>query len=279
MAALVSEQGESGTGGTIGITPFRIASSDPAMSALSYALADLLTTDLARSSQLQLVERGRLGEVLRELDLTRSGRLDSASAPRVGRLLRARRLLLGSLDSLPQGEFRLSVRIADVESGVLEQALDARAPVADVLAAEKQLAFRLFEALGVTLTPSERALVAARPTTSMAALTAYGRGVAAELSGDFRNATDEFRRASSVDPAFRAAATRAAATSAAAQGTASTTTLLPGMRGADAPVISVVDRLNRPLDHITTESRPLGGAGDPAFPSTVVTVVITVRRP
>jgi TolB-like protein len=265
---------------TIGVPPFQWNGSDPRLTALGFAIADLLVTDLARSSQLQLVERARLGDVLRETDLAAAGRVDSATAPRVGLLLGAQRLILGSLDTLPSGDLRLGVRVADVATGVLQQALDARAPLTDLLAAEKIVAFRLFDALGVTLTPAERAAVeSAKPAASLDALTAYGRGVEAELAGDRRRAYDEYQRAGGLSPSFDLAFQRAASLRQIVQGEASATSLLPGVRPINAAVAGTVDRLNRPLDFITSYARPTGGAGDPAFPSTVVTVVVRVRRP
>ena len=75
--------------GALGVTPFRLTGNDATLTALGFAIADLLTTDLSRSAQLQLVERARLGDVLRELDLAKSGRVDSTSAPRAGKLLGA----------------------------------------------------------------------------------------------------------------------------------------------------------------------------------------------
>ena len=279
-SAIRREQGGGAAArGTLGVTPFRLSTSDARLTALGYALADLLVTDLSRSSQLQLVERSRLGEVLRELDLTKSGRVDSTSAPRVGQLLKARRLVLGTIDTMPNGELRLSARIADVESGVLEQAVDARAPLADVLAAEKAVAFRLFDALGVTLTPAERARIESRPATNLASLSAYGRGVQAELAGDRRRALDEFERALRITPAFDAAGERASQLKTLARSSVNAPTLLPGVREINAPEAGTVDRLNRPLDFITSLTRPSGGASDPSFPSTVVTVLVTVRRP
>ncbi|MGQ0650197.1 MAG: CsgG/HfaB family protein [Gemmatimonadaceae bacterium] len=279
VRVVAAERGTGASSSAIGVTPFHVGSRDPSLTALGFALADLLTTDLARSSQVRLVERGRLGEVLKEFDLAAAGIVDSATAPRVGRMLQAGQLLLGSIDSLPDGQFRLSVRIADVATSVLATALDARAPIAEILTAEKAIAFRLFDALGVTLSPAERQLVEAQPTRSLAALIDYGRGVAAEISGDWRSAFEAYRRASSVDPGFRGAADRATRAQANLTTVASSTALLPGIRGVDAPVTSVVDRLNRPIDHITSQTRPLGGVGDPAFPGTMVTVVITIRRP
>jgi len=277
-AALERERG-AGTisRGTLGVTPFRIVGGDARLTSLGFALADLLVTDLSSSAQLQLVERARLGEVLRELDLGRSTKVDSSTVPRVGQLLRARRLVLGSLDTLPSGELRVSARIADVETGVLEQALDARAPFSDVLAAEKAVAFRLFDALGVSLTPAERARIESRQVASVSSLDAYGRGVQAELQGDRRRAVDEFERAFRIDPGFGAANDRAAQLKVTASVNAPT--LLPGVRQINAPEAGTVDRLNRPLDFITSLTRPSGGSSDPSFPSTLVTVVVIVRRP
>jgi TolB-like protein len=281
-AAIASERAgarDSSATRTIGVTPFRLTGESTTLSALSFALADLLATDLARSSQLQLVERSRLSEVLRELDLVKTGRVDSATAPRVGQLLRAERLLLGGLDTLSNGDLRLSVRIADVETGVIQAAIDGRAPLNDVLAAEKAVAFRLFDALGVVLTPAERARIEERRAPSLGALTAYGRGVEADLRGDPRRAADEFRRAATIDPSFGAAIDRAAFFRAAAAAGVNANVLTPGARGIEAPVGGVVDRLNRPLDLITNYARPLPGPGDPAFPGTMVTVVIVINRP
>ncbi len=273
------ERGSAMQTGTVGIPPFASSNVTGATVALSFALADLLATDLARSSALTVVERARLGEVMRELDLAASGRVDSASAPRVGRLLGAERLLLGGIDSLPNGDFRVAVRVTSVATGLVSAAIDARAPMADILVAEKTLAFQVFDALGVVLTPAERALVSARQTRSVEALYAYGRGVAAEVRGDWPTAAAEFGQARRNDPQFGAASLRAKAALTRATTVAGTAALLPGIRGVEAPVVSVVDRLNRPLDHLTSQTRPLGGVGDPAFPGTLVTVLITVRRP
>jgi TolB-like protein len=277
-AAVAAEQGRSAAAlRTVAVPPFRVLGGDSTLVPLSFALADFLATDLARSARLQLVERARLGELLRELALTGDGGVDSVSAPRAGRLLAARELLLGALDTLPGGELRLSIRIADVGTGVVAQSLDARAPRRDILAAEKALAFRLFEQLGVTLTPAERARVEERPSGNGEAVLAYGRGVQAELQGDLRAAAGAYLQASRIDPSFRQATERAATMTRALGATASA--LIPGIRGLEAPVTGVVDRLNRPLDLITTLSRPLLGPADPAFPTTLVTVVIVIQRP
>ena len=229
---------------------------------------------------MTLVERARLAEVLRELDLVSTGHVDSSSAPRLGRLVQARRLVMGQVSALSRGrDVRLGVRLSDVQAGTVENAVDASAPLTDVLAAEKALAFRLFDQLGVTLTPDERAAVAQRPTANLAALLAYGNGARLQLLGDYWGAAAEFRKAARLDPNFRIARDRAAAARNLAESGAANPVLVPGVRAIDAAVGVTIDRLNRPIDYITTLTPNGPRTTDPAFVTTTATVVITVNRP
>ena len=268
------------SGRALGVPPFAVRSADPRLTPLSFALADLITTDLARSGRLSLVERSRLGDVLRELELAATGRVDSATAPRVGRLVSARRLVIGSLDQLPGSDaLRLGVRLADVEQGTVTQAIDAQAPLADILAAEKALVFRILDALGVVLTPAERQAIERRATSDLAALLAYGAGVQAEYLGDFRTAASEYRRAQRLDPSFDGIEERAREARARSESAVINPIAFPGLRSRDAAVSTTIDRLNRPLDLITGATRNTGGLVDPSFPITSATILITVTRP
>jgi len=282
-AALVDSTAARATGATLGIPPFTLAdtTSTGPLSPLAYALADILTTDLARSRRVTVVERARLGEVLRELDLVAAGRVDSNSAPRVGHLIQAQRLVMGRLTALPSGrDVRLGVQLADVAQGTLAQAVDASAPVADVLVAEKALAFRLFDAMGIVLAPDERAAVEQRPTANLVALLAYGRGVRLQYLGDFHGAETEFRRAAKASPGFTDARTRASEIRRLSESGIASPVLVPGIRAVDAAIGVTIDRLNRPLDFtITGTSGPSTRPTDPTFPTSTATVVITVTRP
>src|SRR5689334_9711293 len=122
---------------SVGITPFAVTSADTAIAPLGYGLADILITDLQRSGQLQLVDRLRLDALLREVQLVEAGRVDPASAPRVGKLVGARRLVIGALSQRPGGQLAIDARIADVSTGAVRPAISAAAPLADILTAEK----------------------------------------------------------------------------------------------------------------------------------------------
>jgi len=278
--ALASEQARGpGAQGTVGVPPFAARGSDTTLTPLAFALAELVSTDLSRSGKVRVVERARLGEVLRELDLAQTGRVDSATAPRVGRLVSAERLVFGSVEPVDANTLRLGARIGDVERSTVSNAVDARAPLAEILAAEKALVFRLFESLGVTLTPAERASIEAQPTKNIGALLAYGRGVQRYYQGDYRGAASEFSRAARLDPGFREARRmEQEVRSYGAMGTAHPVAI-PGVRPLDGAISSAVDRLNRPLDLVTNVSRTASTALDPTFPASQATVIITITRP
>lgn len=194
-------------GNSLGIPPFEVASADTALAALGYGLADLLITDLARSQKLLVVDRIRLDAVLRELRLVESGRVDAETAPRVGRLVQAGRLVLGRLRDRPGGGLAIEAGIADVATGQLRSSVSAGARLEDILEAEKELAFRLLDELDVTLTPAERSAVEQLPTRNVGALLAYSRGVRFETEGRYDAAAREYIQALRLDPGFGAAAT------------------------------------------------------------------------
>lgn len=199
------------------VTPFTVAERDTLLTPLGFGLADLLSTDLSKSPQLRLVERLHTDALLRELDLVDAGLTDPRTAPRVGRLVGARRILVGSIMSGGPGVVRLQARVVDVISGTVQELTTADAPLARIIDAEKELALLLFERLGITLTPAQRTLVEQKQTTQLAALVAYGRGVDAEAHGDVVAALAAYGEAARLDVAFGAARAQAAAAPSAQQ--------------------------------------------------------------
>ena len=255
---------------TVGVAPLQVSAADTLIAPLSYGLADLLITDLARSNQLRVVDRIRMDALLRELKLVESGRVDTSTAPRVGKLVGARQLVLGSLLQQPDGQLSIDARIADVSTTEVQLAVSARAPLADILAAEKALAFRLFDRLGVTLTPAERAAVEQRPTRSIAALLAYSRGVRHEVYGRYGQARTEYRAAVRLDPTFSAARSHLEAVG----GSATESAQGPAGASIRRAAFAVADGLNPPL------LSQIGGAADPAFSGAqTVTLIITITSP
>jgi hypothetical protein len=204
--------------------------------------------------------------ILRELDLAKSGGVTQAGAPRVGRMMQARRVVTGSLRRVNPTTVMFEAQVNDVETGRVLQAVSATAPLNDLLVAEKQVALRIFTTLGVVLTPQERALVDQTPTKNLAALLAYSQGVQAEVNGQYALAMRSFRAAGKLDPAFARATDRQHEAEAS----------LPNF--ATSAVLTIV---NRPLESIPT-MLTRGIATDPSFPGAAAapaTVIVNISRP
>lgn len=251
---------------SLGIPPLRVNATDTTLAPLGYGLADMLMTDLSRSSQVQIVDRLRFDAVLREIKLANAGVVEAGTAPRVGRLVRARRLVLGDITQMPGRQVTVNARLADVRTTQVRPAINATARLDDIFRAEKDLVYRMFTELSITLTPSERAAIEQRPTANLAALLAYSRGVRYEVFGRFDDAAREYEAAAALDPAFVDASLRARD---ARQRVRLTTPIVP------QPISAfTLARVNSPTAYTT--SRLGGGIAEASFPSQTVTVLITI---
>lgn len=203
---------------TVAVPPFRFTGSDTTLRPLERGLADLLITDLAQSPRLTVVERDRVQAIVDEIRLSQGDRVDETTAVRAGRLLRAGRVVQGGLTQVNAQAVQMNAAVVDAASAAPVGSASADDQLEQLFEAEKRLAFQVLQALGVELTPQQRAAIEVRPTKSFAAFLAYSRGLAAEDNRDFSAAALLFRDASRLDPGFRQAGQRAASAQAAAAG-------------------------------------------------------------
>jgi hypothetical protein len=172
------------------------------------------------------------------------------------------------------GRFHVDTRLADVTTSAVRPGAQSDASLDEILDAEKQVALALFDQLGVTLTPAERAAVERRPTRNIAAFLAYGQAVRAEAVGDFRGASRLYQRAAALDPNFveaSAGATRSAnvAESRAALGTDASALV--------RAVSAVHETVNRP---VTAPAVAPPRAADASFPAQqLIKVILNVTVP
>ena len=176
---------------------------------LGRGLSEMMLADLAQIRRLRLVERIRLQALLDELKLAQSEYVDPKTAPRVGRLLGAGRLVGGAY-SVSNEELRLDVALTEEESR-LPRMVRRSGALERFFQLEKELVFRVVEALGIELAPEERRRIETVPTENLQAFLAYSRGLAQEDAGQFAQAFDAYQRAAELDPDFEAAAERAEA--------------------------------------------------------------------
>lgn len=133
----------------------------PNLEALKVGLAQMLVTDIKSSGDVDVVERQRLQAVLDELDLGHKGLTSEATAAKVGKLLGAQYLVMGTYFEL-MGTLRIDARVVDVETGRIVHAYGANDATTKFLTIEKDIAGSLAASLA-DLTHTSRA-----PTRSAA---------------------------------------------------------------------------------------------------------------
>jgi tetratricopeptide (TPR) repeat protein len=188
---------------TVAVLPMTIAG-DSSLQPLSRGLAELLLTDLAMVRSLRLLERIQVGALLDELKLGQSGRAEASTAARVGRLLRAERMVQGVAAITENGPVRMSATVVRGDGSVRSGA-QANGTFKQLLDLEKQLVFGLATELGIQLTEAERQRILRQGPKNLAAFLAYSKGLEALDRGDYRAAAAAFAQAVRADPTFQAA--------------------------------------------------------------------------
>lgn len=187
---------------TVGVFPFLTVTSDPQLAPLGTALAELLTTDLAQTDRVRVLERVQVQKLLDELSLAASGRVDPATAARSGRLLGAGTIVQGRVEG---GDAALALQALVVRVPTARTAaapLSERDALSRIFDVEKRLALGIYDRMGVQLTPAERQRVTRQATGNVQALLALGFGLEAQDAGRYDQAASQFARAVQLDPNF-----------------------------------------------------------------------------
>jgi TolB-like protein len=127
---------------TVAVIYFDYQGKSEELAPLKKGLASMLISDLAGSDAYRVVERERLEDVLGELKLQASARIDQASAVKAGKLLGAHYLVLGSYFDVMK-QLRVDARIVQVETGRVLQSVGATGQPEDFVGLEQKLAGEL----------------------------------------------------------------------------------------------------------------------------------------
>lgn len=224
---------------TIAVLPLTIAG-DSSFQPLSRGLAELLTTDLAMVRNLRLLERVQIGTLLDELKLGQTNRADPSTAARVGRLLRAERMVQGVAAITENGPVRMSASVVRGDGNVRAGA-QANGTFKQLLDLEKQLVFAIATQLGIQLTEAERQRILRQGPKNLAAFLAYSQGIEALDRGDYRAAAAAFSAAVRADPSFQQAQQQQQAAEA-----------VPAVQASPTDVVTVVET----VEEVTTPVEP-----------------------
>lgn len=214
LAAEVELAGDSVDPGVVAVLPVAVLGDvEGQYASLSGALAQMLISDLSVLERLRLVERIQLQALLDELEFSGTGRVDAATAARAGRLVRAQRLVQGTI-VVSRSTVRLEAALVGA-GGERADVQDAAGSLRSLLELEKELALSLAERLAGPLTPAERQRILDNGPTSVDAFLRWADGLVLEDRGDFAAAANAYRAAARIDPGFVEAREQATAAAAA----------------------------------------------------------------
>ena len=272
--AIAQEKTLSSTPGnprTVAVLPLKFTGADTSLVPLERGLAELITTDLSRSSQLTVVERARLQALLDEVQLQQGGTVDQSTTVRTGKLIQAGRMVSGSILQTG-GNIRVDAAVISVaDAGVTAGTSDDRS-LDQVFTIEKNIVLGLFQQMGITLTTAERNQIEERPTRSLAAFLAYSRGLKLEDQGKYDEASQSFREAVRIDPNFGSAKQKSSETAAVQQGTkVTTTTVEAGLKGtSEGSVVNAASQgASTPASGSTTVGSTASSTAETLNPSVV----------
>lgn len=123
-----------------------------------YGIATMLTTDIEAIGIFNVVERERLLDIARELELQKTDLVDKETAVTIGKMTAATYILTGSFTEM-NGQLRIAVQIFSVEQGIQLGAASMTGKTEEFFLLEKRLFIKVIEFLEVMITEEKRARI------------------------------------------------------------------------------------------------------------------------
>lgn len=172
---------------------------------LSRGFSEMISIDLAKVKGLTILERIRIQALLDELKFGQSSIVDQSTAPRVGKLLRAGRIVSGDYNVTGDGIFKINLGSWNVQTRERKSWVNKSGDLKDFFILQKEVVFAFLEKNNIDLTQAEKEAIAYIPTQNLESFLAFSKGLAQEDAGNFKGAATYFQRAVELDPNFNAA--------------------------------------------------------------------------
>lgn len=174
-----------------------------AMDGLSKGLSAMLITDLLGTPGLRIVERERIQFLLDELKMQKGEYFDQSAAIKVGKLLGAHNLVLGSFSKLDKNKIRIDARLVKTETGEIIKSEKIEGRPHQLARLQNELSAEVASWMGVEL-----ALKPQDDDQPIEAVLAYTRGLNLEDEMQLTAAYEAYKEALAADPKFEAARDR-----------------------------------------------------------------------
>jgi TolB-like protein len=167
--------------------------------ALQVGIPAMLIGELSRNASARVVDRSDINRILNEQNLATQGRVDAATAARVGKLVGARYMIMGAFID-HYGKMRIDARIVDVETSEILKVVSVgpkeREKLFDMIT---EAATAIMAGTKLPPLPAAQASVRQVPTE---ALTYYSRALLYQDRGDNTRAIEYYQRAIAAFPQY-----------------------------------------------------------------------------
>jgi TolB-like protein len=126
---------------------------------LGKGIAAMMISDLGGVPEIQLVERERMQDIVKEMDAQHTRYFDSTTSVKVGKLTGAEYIIVGAFTSV-QPRMRIDTRIVRVGTGEIVKTAQVTGDEDKFFELEQKLAKNLIDGLGLALSPDEKASLA-----------------------------------------------------------------------------------------------------------------------
>lgn len=162
--------------------------------ALEVGLQQMLTTEFAANAALRVVDRRELRRLMEEQDLGASGRVDPATAARIGKLVGARYMVKGSFIDF-YGDFRLDLEVVNVETSEIVRTQQVRKKRDELFAIVVEGAQSLTRGLSLPPLPRQAARERESRQVPTEAVQLYSRALLYADRGNTERAAELFNQA------------------------------------------------------------------------------------
>lgn len=186
----------------IAVLEFENNSGKPELEHLKKGIRDMLTTDITQVNDITVVERARIEQVFKEINLSKSEYFDKDNSVKIGKMIGASYLLTGSY-LLDKNTIRIDVRLVNISSGIIVYAEKVQGVKDDFFSLEKDLVSAIIEKMKPSVTKRELRKVNQMQTESYASFDTYSQAVYLEEQGNLAEAIKIMQKATAGDQSFK----------------------------------------------------------------------------
>lgn len=177
---------------------------------LSKGIADMLINSLAANPGVRVVERDRIQSVLDEQKLATDGKLDPATAVRVGKIVGAHHMITGVfITEAKSGTMRITLRVFNTETSQIEQTAEETGKTDAILPLIDKLGAKLNSELKLPMIPAQAreqhaAVMKKQEKVPFQAVMLYSRALDEKDHGNKEKAVTLFNQAIAAFPDYEA---------------------------------------------------------------------------